>query len=72
MPYIYNPAFGMSQMMGAQPGWNHGMNQMAQMAMNPQMQQQMSMAGYDPQNYQNIKNDQQQNQNMYQYNKYQN
>lgn len=72
MPYIYNPALGMNQMMGvnpAQPGWNHGMGQMSQMGIQ-QMQQQMNMTGYDPQNYQNVKNDQQ-NPNMYQY-KYQN
>lgn len=72
MPYIYNPAVGMNQMMGINPNqnaWNQGMNPMAQMGMSQQMQQ-MNMAGYDPQNYQNVKNDQQ-NPNMYQY-KYQN
>jgi hypothetical protein len=75
MPYFYNPAasgMNMNQMMGMNPNqtaWNQGINPMAaQMAMNYPMQQ--MMPGYDPQNYQNVKNDQQ-NPNMYQY-KYQN
>ena len=80
MPYMYNPAAGMNQMMGMNPNqaaWNQGVNPMAaQMGMAQQMQQmqQMSMQpGYDAQtqNYQNVKNDQQ-NPNMYQYQKYQN
>ena len=69
MPYMYNPAAGMNQMMGVNPnqmGWNQGMAQMGQMGMGAQM----NMPGYDPQNYPNMKNDQQ-NPNMYQY-KYQN
>ena len=75
MPYTYNPAAGMNQMMGMNPNqayMNQGINPM-QMGMAQQMQQmqQMSMQpGYDAQNYQNVKNDQQ-NPNMYQY-KYQN
>ena len=62
----------MNQMMGINPNqmaYHQGMNPMAaQMGMNPHMHQ--MMPGYDPQNYQNLKNDQQ-NPNMYQY-KYQN
>merc|ERR1712032_568461 len=77
MPYVYNPAAGVNQMMGMnsnQAAWNQGINPMAaQMGMTQQMQQMQQMTmqpGYDAQNYQNVKSDQQ-NPNMYQY-KYQN